>query len=75
MPALNVEYTTDELAALRAAAAADGKSVKAYVHDLSVREQHRQAFVSRAAAFFDENVDAFDAAFADDAPRSHVDAA
>ncbi|MFB7664260.1 hypothetical protein ACFC1R_09995 [Kitasatospora sp. NPDC056138] len=68
MPALNIEYTEPELAAIREAAAADGKSVKAYVHDLSVREQQRRTFVSHAVAFWNAHVEEFDAAFPEDAP-------
>ncbi|GAA3030639.1 hypothetical protein GCM10020229_47600 [Kitasatospora albolonga] len=70
MPALNIEYTEHELAAIREAAAADGKSVKAYVHDLSVREQQRRIFVNRAVAFWNEHVEEFDAAFPEDAPET-----
>ncbi|MFI5530602.1 hypothetical protein ACIA8O_18885 [Kitasatospora sp. NPDC051853] len=70
MPALNIEYTEHELAAIREAAAADGKSVKAYVHDLSVREQQRRVFVNRAVAFWNEHVEEFDAAFPEDAPTT-----
>ncbi|MFJ9521153.1 hypothetical protein ACIRPK_23240 [Kitasatospora sp. NPDC101801] len=74
MPALNIEYTELELAAIRAAAAADGKSVKAYVHDLSVREQQRRTFVEHAVAFWHEHLDEFDAAFPEDAPAFPGDA-
>ncbi len=75
MPALNIEYTEHELAAIREAAAADGKSVKAYVHDLSVREQQRRVFVDHAVAFWNSHVDEFDAAFPEDAPPSKPAAA
>ncbi|GGR11490.1 hypothetical protein ACH4U6_30365 [Streptomyces netropsis] len=70
MPALNVEFTEQELADIREAAAADGKSIKAYVHDLSVREQQRRRFVERAAKFWNENMAEFDAAFPEEAPPS-----
>ncbi|MDH6123892.1 hypothetical protein [Kitasatospora sp. GP82] len=70
MPALNIEYTELELAAIREAAAADGKSVKAYVHDLSVREQKRRTFVRHAVAFWRAHVEEFDAAFPEDAPEA-----
>jgi hypothetical protein len=70
MPALNIEYTEHELAAIREAAAADGKSVKAYVHDLSVREQKRRTFVSHAVAFWNEHLEEFDAAFPEDTPAA-----
>ncbi|KJK58037.1 hypothetical protein [Saccharothrix sp. ST-888] len=76
MPALNIEYTEPELAAIREAAAADGKSVKAYVHDLSVREQQRRSFVRHAVAFWNAHVEEFDAAFPEDAPDTgHRDTA
>ena len=71
MPALNVEFTEAELAVVRKAAAADGKSVKAYVHDLSVREQNRRTFVNVAASFWNDNLAEFDAAFPDETPGSH----
>jgi hypothetical protein len=53
MPALNIEFTAEELAAVREEAAAAGKSVKAYVHDLSVREQQRRAFVAGAGEWYE----------------------
>ncbi|MFF2143918.1 hypothetical protein [Kitasatospora sp. NPDC058190] len=70
MPALNIEYTEHELAAIREAAAADGKSVRAYVHDLSVREQQRRVFVDHAVAFWKAHQAEFDAAFPEDAPAA-----
>lgn len=70
MPALNIEYTEHELAAIREAAAADGKSVKAYVHDLSVREQQRRVFVDHAVAFWKDHRAEFDTAFPEDAPAA-----
>lgn len=53
MPALNIEFTVEELAAVREEAAAAGKSVKAYVHDLSVREQQRRTFVAGAGEWYE----------------------
>ena len=38
MPSLNVSFTEEELEGVRAAAAAEGKSLKQYLHDLGVRE-------------------------------------
>ncbi|MDH6703969.1 MULTISPECIES: hypothetical protein [unclassified Kitasatospora] len=70
MPALNIEYTEHELAAIREAAAADGKSIKAYIHDLSVREQQRRVFVDHAVAFWRSHRAEFDAAFPEDAPAA-----
>ncbi|MBV9023184.1 MAG: hypothetical protein JO362_05170 [Streptomycetaceae bacterium] len=75
MPALNVEFTEAELAELRLAAAAAGKSVKGYVHDLSVREQARRVFVEGAAAFIRQHAEEFDMAFPDQAPRRPANAA
>ncbi|MGW1071645.1 hypothetical protein [Streptomyces sp. NPDC002537] len=75
MPALSIEFTDEELAAIREAAAADGKSIKAYVHDLSVREQQRRRFVERAAKFWNEHIAEFDAAFPEEAPQSEGGAA
>ncbi|WP_431040720.1 hypothetical protein ACQUSR_01650 [Streptomyces sp. P1-3] len=68
MPALNIEFTDEELAAIREAAAADGKSIKAYVHDLSVREQQRRVFVQHAVKFWNDHIDEFDAAFPEEVP-------
>lgn len=76
MPALNVEFSDDELAALRAAAAEDGKSLKSYVHDLAVRERQRRAFVAGAAQFVARNRAEFDHAFPEDsAPGARSTAA
>ncbi|MFE7587842.1 hypothetical protein ACFU6K_00465 [Kitasatospora sp. NPDC057512] len=70
MPALTIEYTEHELAAIREAAAADGKTVKAYVHDLSVREQQRRVFVDHAVAFWKAHRTEFDAGIPEDAPAA-----
>lgn len=66
---MNIEYTEEELAAIREAAAADGKSVKAYVHDVSVSEQLLRRFVERGVEFFGRHAEEFDAAFPEDAPH------
>lgn len=68
MPALNVDFTPEELAALRRAAARSGKALKAYVHDASLRDSDRQEFVTGAAAFMDAHAAEFADAFPDDAP-------
>ncbi|WKX73891.1 hypothetical protein [Streptomyces sp. XD-27] len=75
MPALNIEFTDEELAAIREAAAADGKSIKAYVHDLSVREQQRRVFVQHAVKFWNDHIDEFDAAFPEEVPPTDRGAA
>ena len=41
MPALNITYTDDELARLRARAKAEGRSLSALVHDVSVETTDR----------------------------------
>ncbi|MCX3058364.1 hypothetical protein [Streptomyces beihaiensis] len=71
MPALNVEFTEEELVVVRALAAADGKSVKAYVHDITVREHARRVFVEGAKKFIDDHKEEFRAAFPDDAPAGN----
>ncbi|MGA4544224.1 hypothetical protein ACPA54_29975 [Uniformispora flossi] len=74
MPALNVDFSDDELAALRAAAKQRGKSLKAYVHDVvddDLAAQRAQAVAAETfRAFVAENADAFDAAFPEDAPAA-----
>ena len=70
MPALNVEFTSEELEAVRADAARAGKTIKAYVHDLAVRERARKVFVGAAASYWNGHVEEFDAAFPDEAPST-----
>lgn len=70
MPALNVTFTDEELEAVRAAAAAEGKSLKQYVHDLALRERQRASFVQYAAGFGEQRGREFDEAFPDEAPPS-----
>ncbi|MFG2794286.1 hypothetical protein [Streptomyces sp. NPDC048419] len=50
MPALNVEFTEAEMARLRARATLAGRSLKQHVHDVTVEEADRLAFVDGAAA-------------------------
>lgn len=71
MPSLNITFTDEELEAVRAAAAAEGKSLKQYVHDLSLREQRRQLFVRYAATWGEQHAGEFDEAFPDEAPPAH----
>ncbi|MCJ1676451.1 hypothetical protein MTF65_03620 [Streptomyces sp. APSN-46.1] len=79
MPSLNITFTDEELEEVRAAAAAEGKSLKQYVHDLPLRERQRRQFVRYAAAWGEMNRAAFDEAFPDEippsTPRSAADAA
>ncbi|MET7682474.1 hypothetical protein [Streptomyces sp. NPDC005423] len=76
MPSLNVPFTDDELEGVRAAAAAEGKSLKAYLHDLGVREMHRKQFVAGAAAWADRLREEFDTAFPGEVPPAgHRDGA
>ncbi|MEV8434725.1 hypothetical protein PGH47_42395 (plasmid) [Streptomyces sp. HUAS 31] len=70
MPSLNVTFTEDELEGVRAAAAAEGKSLKQYLHDLGVREMHRKRFVSGASSWADRLRAEFDEAFPDEVPPS-----
>ncbi|MFI0242029.1 hypothetical protein [Streptomyces sp. NPDC016845] len=73
MPSLNVSFTDEEMEGVRAAAAAEGKSLKQYVHDLGVREMHRKRFVAGAASWADRLREEFDSAFPDDIPASERD--
>jgi len=50
MPALNVEFSPDEMARLRERATLAGKSLKQHVHDVTVQEADRIAFVEGAIA-------------------------
>ncbi|WP_377267034.1 hypothetical protein [Peterkaempfera sp. SMS 1(5)a] len=68
MPSLNITFTDEELAAVRAAAAAEGKSLKQYVHDLPLREQQRLQFVRYAVTWGEAHRAEFDEAFPDEAP-------
>ncbi|MFD8215469.1 hypothetical protein ACFV2U_17440 [Streptomyces sp. NPDC059697] len=49
MPALNIEFTPEEMARLRNRAKITGKSLKEHVHDVTVEEADRIAFVEGAA--------------------------
>ncbi|MEV0224799.1 hypothetical protein [Streptomyces sp. NPDC050704] len=75
MPSLNVSFTDEELEGVRAAAAAEGKSLKQYLHDLGVREMYRQRFVAGASAWADRLRTEFDDAFPDELPPSARDGA
>ncbi|WP_371673616.1 hypothetical protein OG985_41670 [Streptomyces sp. NBC_00289] len=68
MPSLNVSFTDEELQGVRAAAAAEGKSLKQYLHDLGVREMQRRQFVAGAAGWADRLRAEFDDAFPDEVP-------
>ncbi|ALV31013.1 MULTISPECIES: hypothetical protein [Streptomyces] len=70
MPSLNVSFSEEEMEGVRAAAAAEGKSLKQYLHDLGVREMHRKQFVAGATAWADRLRGEFDEAFPDEVPRS-----
>ncbi|MFJ1562088.1 hypothetical protein [Streptomyces mirabilis] len=50
MPALNIEFTPEEMARLRNRAKITGKSLKEHVHDVTVEEADRIAFVEGATA-------------------------
>jgi hypothetical protein len=68
MPSLNVPFTEEELEGVRAAAAAEGKSLKQYLHDLGVREMQRKQFITGASAWADRLREEFDDAFPDEVP-------
>jgi len=68
MPSLNVSFTDEELEGVRAAAAAEGKSLKQYLHDLGVREMQRRQFAAGAGAWADRLREEFDDAFPDEVP-------
>ncbi|NNN34762.1 hypothetical protein HLK59_31255 [Streptomyces sp. S3(2020)] len=68
MPSLNVSFTDEELEGVRAAAAADGKSLKQYLHDLGVREMQRRQFITGASHWADRLRGEFDDAFPDEVP-------
>ncbi|MFD9467225.1 hypothetical protein [Streptomyces sp. NPDC060027] len=70
MPSLNVTFTDEEMEAVRASAAAEGKSLKQYMHDLGVREMQRKQFVAGAASWADRLREEFDEAFPDEIPPS-----
>jgi hypothetical protein len=63
MPALNVEFTEEEMAQLRSHTQAAGSSLKAYVHDTALREAQRAAFVEGAVKIARELRPRFEEAF------------
>ncbi|MFJ9590407.1 hypothetical protein [Streptomyces acidicola] len=65
-----MSFTDEELEGARAAAAAEGKSLKQYLHDLGVREMQRQQFVVGASAWAERLRGEFDDAFPDEVPPS-----
>ncbi|MEU5002296.1 hypothetical protein [Streptomyces sp. NPDC021622] len=60
MPSLNVSFTDKEFEGVRAAAAAAGKSLKQYVHDLGVREAERKQFIVGASEWAEKLRSEFD---------------
>ncbi|MGW0391860.1 hypothetical protein ACWDYJ_13410 [Streptomyces sp. NPDC003042] len=70
MPSLNISFTDEELEEVRAAAAAEGKSLKQFVHDLPLRERQRRLFVHYAVTWGEDHRDEFDEAFPDEVPPS-----
>ncbi|MFD8308801.1 hypothetical protein ACFV29_41760 [Streptomyces sp. NPDC059690] len=68
MPSLNITFTEEEMAEVRAAAAAAGQSLKQYVHDLPLRERQRKQFVRVAVEWGEQHRDEFDDAFPDEVP-------
>ncbi|MFE5325423.1 hypothetical protein ACFRCG_03230 [Embleya sp. NPDC056575] len=72
MPALNIDFTDEELAELRETAKARGVTLKSLVHEAVTEDlAQRRALASMTAvlrAFAAEHTAAFDDAFPDDAP-------
>lgn len=68
MPALSISWSDEEFEAVRAAAEAEGKSLKQFVHDLPLRERQREMFVRYAAGFGHDHRGEFDEAFPDEVP-------
>ncbi|WP_199546339.1 hypothetical protein [Streptomyces sp. N35] len=68
MPSLNVSFEDEEMPGLRAAAAAEGKSLKQYLHDLGVREPQRLQFVAGAQTWADKLRGEFDEQFPEEIP-------
>lgn len=68
MPSLNVTFTDEELQEVRAAAAAEGKSLKQYVHDLPLRERQRRQFLRYAVSWGETHQAEFDDAFPEELP-------
>lgn len=72
MPALNVDFSEDELTELRSVAQERGVTLKALVRGAVAEDlAHHRALTSAASvfrSFVDDNVDAFAAAFPDDSP-------
>ncbi|MFJ4840171.1 hypothetical protein [Streptomyces sp. NPDC088746] len=68
MPSLNVTFTDEELQEVRAAAAAEGKSLKQYVHDLPLRERQRRQFLRYAVSWGEARQAEFDDAFPEELP-------
>ncbi|MWA07758.1 hypothetical protein E5671_00710 [Streptomyces sp. BA2] len=63
-----MSFSEDEMEGVRASAAAEGKSLKQYLHDLGVREMQRKLFVAGAIAWADKLRGEFDEAFPEEVP-------
>jgi len=68
MPSLNITFTEEEMAEVRAAAATAGQSLKQYLHDLALRERQRLQFVRTATEWSEQHRTEFDEAFPDEIP-------
>ncbi|MGP3998898.1 hypothetical protein [Streptomyces sp. 8N706] len=72
MPALNIDFSDEELSELREAARERGVTLKALVHEAVTDDLAQRRAMAEAShvfrSFVRENADAFDAAFPDDAP-------
>ncbi|MCC5037208.1 hypothetical protein DMH02_029540 [Streptomyces sp. WAC 00631] len=72
MPALNIDFSDEELAELREAARERGVTLKALVREAVTDDLARRRAMSEAGQIFRsfvvDNADAFDEAFPEDAP-------
>ncbi|MER5971702.1 hypothetical protein ACFYYR_15205 [Streptomyces sp. NPDC001922] len=72
MPALNIDFSDEELSELREAAKERGVTLKALVREAVTDDLAQRRAMAEASqvfrSFVRENADAFDAAFPDDAP-------
>ncbi|NJQ01598.1 hypothetical protein [Streptomyces zingiberis] len=74
MPALNIDFSDEELSQLREAAQERGVTLKALVREAVTDDLARRQAMAEASRIFRsfvvDNADAFDAAFPEDAPAA-----
>ncbi|KAF4408446.1 MULTISPECIES: hypothetical protein [Streptomyces] len=75
MPALNIDFSDEELSELREAARERGVTLKALVREAVTDDLAQRRAMAEATQIFRsfvvDNADAFDEAFPDDAPAAH----